>query len=51
MRLKVVFDLYLALLNVYRVKISKSDAEAQLFAKKKQAMQWLTNNGYNIDKE
>lgn len=32
-----------ALLNVYMVKISKSDVEAKLFANKKQASQWLTH--------
>ena len=31
------------ILNVYKVKISKSDIEAKLFANKQQAIQWLTN--------
>lgn len=30
-----------ALLNVYKVKISKSTVEAELFATRKQAIQWL----------
>ena len=32
------------ILNVYKVRISKSTMEAKLFVTKKQALQWLTSN-------
>jgi len=40
-----------ALLNVYRLLISKTEVEAEVFGSKKQALQWLTNTEIKIPPE